>query len=343
MKIFVTSLFALFTLCSFGQQLQELLDEYKDSLSMYGIVALVDNGKGPQTAQVGWEYGKSPMAIDNRFCIGSVTKMFTATLILQLQEAQLLDVDNEISKFIPEHEYIDGSITIRQLLNHTSGIKDIVTAELANQSLLDPYFDFSDTYLLSLIDAVDFPKGTKYEYCNSNYFLLRKIIERVSDKPYEAALQELIIQPLGLVNTFAYHSNNIDKLAHPIIEGQDLHSFPKIGVNETSVGIGNIVSDASDVNKYLRGLFIDQQLLNAESLAEMTEFQTFESTHIGLGVFNEEFGKREVHGHTGRTISYISYAFVDSETNTSFVLLCNNANDYFIDELIEKICAANWK
>jgi len=331
-------LLILFSSNAIGQNLQETLNEYKDSLSNYGIVALVDDGKNMQTAQVGWAHKNSLISINNRFCIGSVTKLYTATIILKLQELDLLNIDDSIGKYIPTHKYIDSSITIRQLLNHTSGIKDIVTADLTNSSLLNPYFDYSDTYLLSLIDTVDFTKGREYSYSNSNYFLLRTIIERATDKPYQSVLEELIIDPLGLTNTFPYHSNQIDSLAHPIIGKQDLHYLPKISVNKISIGIGNIVSDAKDVNTFLRSLFIEKTILSSKSLAKMKDLQTFKSTRIGLGVFSEKFGGRNVYGHTGRTISYISYAFVDETSETSFVLICNNANDHFIDELIEKIC-----
>ena len=343
MKYLIAIPLILFGSNLFGQTLQEVLNEYEDSLSNYGIVALVDNGEEIVTAKIGWQYEKSPITTNNRFCIGSVTKLYTATIILKLQEAELLSIDDRISKYIAKHnKYIDSTITVRQLLNHTSGIKDVVTAELSNASLLNPYFDYSDTYLLSLIDTLDFEKGTKYSYSNSNYFLLRKIIERVTDKPYEAVVQELILEPLDMSNTFPYHSNQVDSLAHPIIGNQDLHYLPKTGVNQISIGLGNIVSDAGDVNVFLRSLFFDKKILNESSLNEMRNFQEFGTTKIGLGVFKENFGNRDVYGHPGRTISYISYAFVDPKANTSFVLLCNNANDHFIDELIEIICKKKW-
>ncbi len=150
-------------------------------------------------------------------------------------------------------------------------------------------------------------------------------------------LEERIIKPLNLENTFPYHSNQIDFLAHPILDDQDFHNLPKIGVNLISVGIGNIISDANDVNTFLRQLFIDQTILLPETLLEMKVFQSYNTTKIRLGVFRETFGDQIVSGHTGRTISYIAYAFVDETDNTSFVLLCNNANDDYIDVLIDKI------
>ncbi|MCT4665898.1 MAG: beta-lactamase family protein [Flavobacteriales bacterium] len=326
----------------FAQNLQEVLNEYQDSLSHYGIVALVDNGKNIQTAKIGWEFEKSPMSIENRFCIGSVTKMFTATIILKLHEEKRLNIQDSIGKYIQPHKFIDPTIQIKHLLNHTSGIKDIVNASLANKALIEVNEDFSDTYLLSLIDTVDFPKGKQYQYSNSNFFLLRKIIEQITDKPYSSVLQEMIFNPLNLENTLPYHSKNIKNLAHPIIGKQDLHNLPKRNINQVSLGIGNIVSDVFDVNVFLRGLFFQKKILSTDVLKKMLDFQKIGKTEIGLSIFKEKYGQRTVYGHTGRTISYISYAFVDQKTHTSFVLLCNNANDPIIDLLIEKVCRIKW-
>lgn len=160
---------------------------------------------------------------------------------------------------------------------------------------------------------------------------------RLADKPYEAALVEQILQPLELKNTFPYHSRTIEQLAHPIIGETDLHSYPKRGINQVSVGIGNIVSDAADLNAFLRAVFLDKKLLSAPALAAMTDFQAFGENHVGLGAFQETYANRTVRGHTGRTISYICYAFVDVATGTSMVLLCNNANDGYIDLLLEDV------
>lgn len=338
MRNLVIIIFILLNSSVIGQTVQETLDEYKDSLSSYGVVAIVDNGKITQVGQVGWAYENIPISINNRFCIGSVTKLYTATVILKLQENQQLNIDDNIGKYVPYHKFIDSTITIRQLLNHTSGIKDVIGATLANSAFLNPHFDYSDSYIFSLIDTIGFVKGTKYSYSNTNYFLLKKIIEQTTDKPYELVLEELIFDPLDLSNTFPYHSNKIKDLAHPIIGDQDLHSIPKIGINSISIGVGNIVSDAKDVNTFLRSLFIDKKILNSKSLSEMINFQDFGTTNIGLGVFNENYGGRNVYGHSGSTISYISYAFVHEESETSYILLCNNFNDRYINELIGKLC-----
>jgi CubicO group peptidase (beta-lactamase class C family) len=317
---------------------QSVLDEYRDSVLDFGIVALVDNGSQKDTASIGVAFNNISISTNNRFCIGSCTKMFTAVAILKLQEKGLLNIYDSIYHFIPKHPFIDSTITIKQLLNHTSGLTDILKNGFLNEPILNPQGDFSDRVLYSKIDTIDFEKGSRFRYCNTNYFLLSKIIERVTDKSWEMNIQELIINPLDLKNTFPYHSNTIENLAHPIIGGQDLHQYSKFSNNILAKGSGNIVSDIFDLNTFIRALLIDKTLLNKSSLESMTSFYEYKNTKSGLGLFEEKYKNRVMLGHTGRQISYIAYAFVDPKSGESIIVLNNNANDEIIDKVFEKLC-----
>lgn len=322
----------------FSQKVQTTLNLYRDSIKDFGIVALVDNGNKVDTGSIGYSYKNVAISTKNRFCIGSVTKMFTSVIILKLQEKGLLNINDSIYHYIPKHKFIDSTITIKQLLNHTSGLTDILKNGFLNAPFTEPYGDYSDKILYSKIDTIDFAKGSRYQYCNTNYFLLCKIIERVTDKSYEFNLQELIFNPLGLKNTFPYHSNTIQNLAHPIIDGQDLQGYPKKANNILSQGSGNIVSDVYDLNKFIRTLLVEKTLLKKESLNLMTDFFTYKKTKSGLGLFEETYSNKTFWGHTGRQISYITYAFIDIKTGRSIVVINNNANDENIDEIFEKLC-----
>lgn len=317
---------------------QDILDSYKDSISSYGIIALVDNGSTLDTASLGVSFDTVRINTKNRFCIGSCTKMFTATLVLKLHEQGRLNINDSIYHYITHHKFIDSTITIRQLLNHTSGLTDFTKNGFVNAPLFEPHADYSDTYILSRLDTVEFKKGGRYSYCNTNYFLLRQIIEQVMDRPYSTAMRQYIFEPLGLKNSFPYYSNQIENLAHPIIESQDLQEVPKIGSNTISNGIGNIVSDIYDVNTFIRALLIDKTILKPSTLQLMSEFYEYKTNKVGLGLFEETYGNRTVWGHTGRQVSYVSYAFADTKTGQSFVILTNNANDNYADKLMEKLC-----
>lgn len=327
----------LFENCYSQNAVQDILNKYTDSISNYGIIALVDNGEIIKYGEIGFNYGEIKLKVDNRFCIGSVSKMFTSTIVLKLNELKLLNLNDSIGKYGFNTNFIDSSITIKHLLNHTSGLKEINGTELLNKSLTSPYSDFSDGYLFSKIDKIDFKKGTKYSYCNTNYMILKSIIERVTDKPIEFSIIEYIFKPTNMRNSYPFHSNQIDNISHPIIYKQDFHSIPKLGVNKISKGVGNIVCTPEDLNKFLRALLIDRIILNEKSIELMSDFKKSNNSYIGLGLFKEIYKKKTVMGHTGRTISYITYAFVDMESKTSYVIYTNNLNDEYIDEIFKKI------
>ncbi len=318
-------------------KVQSALNQYKDSVPDFGIVALIDNGIFLDTASIGYAFNKNPISTQNRFCIGSCTKMFTAVAILKLQEKGLLNINDSLFYYLPKHPFIDSTISIKQLLNHTSGIADFLNGGLMNKSIINPYDDFSDKVLLNNIVGVNFEKGTRHEYCNTNYLLLTKIIEKVTDKSWEMNIQELIINPLQLKNTFPYFSNSIDNLAHPIADGKDYHSTPKIGIHTISIGSGVIVSDIFDLNTFMRALLIDKTLLSKNSLDLMTSVYTYKTTKWGLGLEEANYGNRIMLGHTGRTLSYITYAFVDPKTKESIIVMNNNMNDEVVDKVFEKL------
>lgn len=317
---------------------QSVLNEYKDSVTNFGMVALMDNGKNIDTASIGYAYDKHAISARNRFCIGSCTKMFTAVAILKLQEQGLLNINDSVYLYLPKHKFIDSTITIKQLLNHTSGIADFLNNGLMNASILDPQGDFSDKVLYAQIDTLDFEKGSRYRYCNTNYLLLAKIIEKVTDKSWEMNIQEMIINRLQLKNTFPYYSNTIERLAHPILEGTDFQQVPKKAINQISTGSGNIVSDVVDLNTFMRALLVDKTLLEKHSLDLMKTFFEYKNNKYGLGLIEEKHRNRILQGHTGRQLSYITYAFVDPKTGESFVVMNNNMNDEIIDKVFDKLC-----
>lgn len=317
---------------------QETLDRFQDSIPYYGIAALVDDGNMAHSGAIGVSHDDQPLTTSHRFCIGSCTKMFTATLILMLHERGQLRLDDPLHQYLqPFQLTVDSTISIRQLLQHTSGIGDFAAGDFVNTPLLFPHADYSDTRLLKRADTTLFPKGTRYSYSNTNFLLLRKIIEVVTDRPYELALMDYLLNPLDLTNTFPYYSNQIEHLAHPIIGKQDLHDIPKLGSNTISRGVGNIVSDLADVNTFLRALLIDRSLLKPETLALMLVSYEDEHGKVGLGLFYDDWSGSELVGHLGRQVSYISYAYVNVETGTSYVVLNNNANDTVIDRVFESL------
>ncbi|HYD92214.1 MAG TPA: serine hydrolase domain-containing protein, partial [Flavobacterium sp.] len=142
-----------------------------------------------------------PMRTDHIFRIASITKQFTAVAILQLMEAGKLNLKDEITRFIPDYPMQGATITIEHLLTHTSGIRDFTSIKDTVQRFK---MDFTPTEVISYFQnqPMRFAPGTKYEYSNSNYFLLGYIIEKITGKTYAQYLEDHFFKPLGMANSF---------------------------------------------------------------------------------------------------------------------------------------------
>jgi CubicO group peptidase (beta-lactamase class C family) len=187
-----------------AQKIDALLKNYYDYGQFNGAILVSENGrviykKGFGMANMEWEIPNQP---DTKFRIGSVTKQFTAALILQLVDEGKIKLDGKITDYLPDYRKDTGErVTIHQLLNHTSGIPSYtgLPGFFQNESR-DPY-SVKDFVKKFASGDLEFEPGTKFSYNNSGYFLLGAIIEQVTGKSYAKVLQERIFDPLGLKDT----------------------------------------------------------------------------------------------------------------------------------------------
>src|SRR4026209_1556284 len=184
------------------------IDEVMALASKYqtfnGAVLVAENGKviyrkGLGLANMEWNIPNTP---ETRFRLGSITKQFTATLILQLVEQGKIKLDGKLSDYLPDYRKDVGEkVTIHQLLNHTSGIPSYTGLPgFFNEVSRNPYKvdEFVKQYASK---DLEFEPGSKFSYNNSGYLLLGAIIEKVTGKPYEQVLKEKIFEPLGMKNS----------------------------------------------------------------------------------------------------------------------------------------------
>ncbi|MGA9588891.1 MAG: serine hydrolase domain-containing protein, partial [Salegentibacter sp.] len=196
------------------EKIHDLMQTYHDYGVFNGSVLVAENGKvlykdGFGMANMEWDIPNTP---DTKFRLGSVTKQFTAALILQLVEEGKLQLHEPISTYLPSYPKDKAeTITIHELLTHSSGIPNYTAFPgfMENDSR-DPYSpeDFVKKFADS---SLQFKPGEKFSYSNSGYFLLGYIIEKVTDKPYEEVLQERILDPLDMNDTGYDHSATILK------------------------------------------------------------------------------------------------------------------------------------
>src|SRR5437762_2923257 len=193
-------------------KIDQLVSLYNKYGQFNGSVLVADNGKiiykkGFGLANMEWNIPNQP---DTKFRLGSITKQFTATLILQLVEQGKVKLDGKLTDYLPDYRKDTGDkVTIHNLLSHTSGIPSYTSLPgfMTNVSR-NPYpvDDFIKKYASG---DLEFEPGTKFVYDNSGYFLLGAIIEKVTGKPYEQVLKENIFDPLGMKNSGYDHWGTI--------------------------------------------------------------------------------------------------------------------------------------
>ena len=277
------------------KQIDGLLKQYYDYGQFNGSVLVADKGKiiyekSFGMANMEWAI---PNQTDTKFRIGSVTKQFTAALVLQLVEEGKIKLDAKIIDYLPDYRKdTGGKVTIHQLLNHTSGIPSYTGlrnffAEVSRNPYSVP--DFVKKYASG---DLEFEPGSKFSYNNSGYFLLGAIIEKVTGKSYETVLAERILKPLGMTNTgYDHHDTLIAKRANGYQKAPD--GFVNAAYLDMSLpyAAGSLYSTVDDLYKWDQSLYEDK-ILSAESKRLM--FTPGLSNYgYGLIISDKPIGKTE--------------------------------------------------
>lgn len=279
---------------------------------------------------------------DTLFAIGSITKQFTAMAIMQLYEKGLLDLEDAVSKYLPD--VIEGdNVTIRHLLTHTSGLVNYTDFLL---EMVEAPEDTSIDFVLGLFkdEPLIFEPGTQWQYSNSGYVLLGYIVEKVSGVSYDEYLKENIFKPLEMNNTGTYYDKMEEDYAigyMGITELTPVHEDEI--VLKIAYGAGNILSTVSDLYKWDRALQTEK-LVKKESLdmifdiqEKMPESDMYTFDGYGFGWFienNPELGKIVSHG--GNTLSYSAQLskYVDKDIT---IIITTNAGSYVLGPVEETL------
>lgn len=259
----------------------EFIDRYAAEHHFSGTVVV------QQAGRVGYEksFGMASLAFkvrntpQTRYRIASITKAFTAVLVLQLAEQRQLDLQAPIRRYLPDFAGSGGdAITLQQLLNHTSGlpnfdqVKDLQTALSEGVPAYQKPGTPAQLVARHCSGAPVTPPGSTFDYNNCDYLVLGLILEKVSGKTYEALLQERLLQPLHLTQTGLLRQGRIvENLADTYMQREDLHGLaddlPVYAENWYAAG--SMYSTAADLLAFSDALF-GGKLLKPESLAAMT-------------------------------------------------------------------------
>jgi CubicO group peptidase (beta-lactamase class C family) len=274
-----------------------------------------------------------PVTVDSLFQLGSITKIWTSTMIMQLIDEGLLSLDTSVAEALPGIRLgisdIGRQVTVGHLLTHTSGIDgDIFTDTGRGDDCVQRYVDL-------LADARStFGVGTAYSYCNSGFVLLGRIIEVLDGQSWDASLHDRLTDPLALTQTVTLPE---EAILHRAAVGHDGEGVPvRVWSLPRSVGpAGLITSTASDLLAFAR-LHLDggilpngKRLLGEDSVSAMQqprvaipEFAA-PGAAVGLGWRLGYWGDRMIAGHDGDTVGQSAYLRIDPEARVAACLLTN--------------------
>ncbi len=312
------------------QKLNTFLDEFAKYNKLMASVGFMEKGeivyqKATGFVSIANEQKANPETV---YRIGSISKTFTATMIFQLIEEGKLSLDTKLSTFYPTIKNADN-ITISNLLNHRSGIFNF-TDDKAYLSYMNEAKTEQEIVKIITDLGSNFEPNEKASYSNSGYYLLGRIIEKVTKSTYQKQLKKRITKKLNLKHT--KYGGKID------IENNEANSYKWKGKawqkeSETDMsiphGAGAIVSNTGDLMAFIDGLF-NGKLLKAASLEKMIEIEE----GYGRGIFVFPLNDMKGYGHNGGIDGFQSNLVYFKEQKTAFTLLTNGANYPLNDVMI---------
>jgi D-alanyl-D-alanine carboxypeptidase len=267
-----------------------------------------------------------PASSSTVYRIGSITKQFTAAAILQQVERGAIRLDDDVAKYVPEYSSRRRRVTIRQLLNHTSGIRDL--NDLGDAFSRTLRVDVPQKDLLGLIrdQPFNFDPGSNWSYNNTGYYLLGVILERVTGIPYADYIRDSVARPADLVATTLCDNQSL--IPHRAV-GYDAVGLAFLNATYMSLNLGSAVglcSTAGDLVTWARALQ-SGKVISRESYRLMTTPEGAVARAIppyGFGVWVREFGGRQYISHLGIVAGFNAVLSVSSDsvviavvTNTS--------------------------
>ncbi|MFF7549549.1 serine hydrolase domain-containing protein [Streptomyces canus] len=304
-----------------------------------GSMARIDDGNSVYRAAVGVGDRKSAktMSDTDRFRIGSVTKTFTALVLLQLVDEKKLELDAPVNRYLPGL-LPDDRITVRHVLSHRSGLYDYTNEMFAKtvqgfEAVRKKVFTPEELVKRSLRKPRTNAAGAVYSYSNTNFVVAGMLIEKLTGNPVRTEYEKRIIEPLQLRDTSYVHPGMK-------IPGRHAHGYltpdqagaPLVDATEQTVSwaqsAGALISSTRDLNTFLSALLAGR-LTSAAQLAQMERWMPAGSGQAyGLGLRRRDLSCGvSVYGHTGAVQGFYTYAFASKDGKRALAAVANTSNN----------------
>ncbi|MCO5949132.1 serine hydrolase domain-containing protein [Mucilaginibacter flavidus] len=299
-----------------------------------GSIAISAGGKLVYQNAIGYSAvsgdNKTPATIKTKYRIGSVTKMFTGTMIFQLIEEKKLTLETPLSTWFPQIPNA-SKITIGEMLSHRSGLHNFTDDPQYKTYMAKPQ---TEAAMLAIIQnsKPDFEPDLKASYSNTNFVLLGYIIEKITGHPYADELKKRIISKIGLADTYyGGKTNSADNEAYSFVYNGNWQQQPETDMSVPG-GAGAIVSTPTDLVKFIEALF-GGKLVSQSNLDKM---QTMRENY-GMAMLTIPFNDKTSYGHGGSIDSFLSMVSYFPEDKMAVAYISNGAvyapNDVMIGVL----------
>jgi len=317
--------------------LDNRLTELHERGEFNGTVLLAQDGRILFSKSYGFSdpQHKTRLHQNSSFNIASITKQFTAFAIMMLADQGLLGYDDPISRYLPEWQY-DG-VTIRHMLNHTSGLPDyLALAETGWDSSTLLTNEVTLSLLQDRAPDLDFPPGSAFEYSNTAYVALAIIVERVAGVPFDEFLRSNIFKPLKMDQTTTFNLLTDEGALQHRVLGMDGDRLNDLTNLDAVLGDGGLYSTARDLFKW------DQALYSSDLLPQASIQQAFVSGKLadgapigyGFGWFIED---NNVVNHTGWWIGFDAFIRRDLANRSLLIVMDNASHHATINEVYDEL------
>ncbi|UCF37623.1 MAG: beta-lactamase family protein, partial [Acidobacteriota bacterium] len=273
------------------------------------------------------------MSPDMSFAIGSITKNVVAALVLQLVEEGKLSLEDPISKWLPPFPHVDGAVTIRQLLNHTSGIFMFwENQQIWDDLIRDRTRVFTPEEVLGYLKEPHFPRGEGYRYSNTNFLLAAMIITRVTGSTLGTEMRNRFWKPLDLdAVSLPLEEPYPENLAHVWGDNydkdgsyRDITFLPRASHDSIGYGSSGLFMTAEGLARWTHALF-NGRVIGPESLEQMKGVGSVDGYGLGLGRLGQGIvGWLSAYGHGGGNIGSSSYMAYLPDQGISLAVMVNH-------------------